>query len=68
MSKAQDFNIIKLIVQEPRSLTDLIEATGEYEERIRGTLRELQAAQLITPCGQRQGPMGRPRILYRWAA
>jgi len=68
MSKAQDFNIIKLIVQKPRSLTDLMEVTGEYEERIRGTLRELQAAGLIAPCGHKPVAMGRPRMLYRWSA
>ena len=65
--KRETFALIKLITEAPRSQTELIELTGQYEDRVRDTMRGLQAEGLITPCGQR-ATGNRPQILFRWCA
>lgn len=65
-TKNGTFKLIRLIVESPRSHTELMHLTGQYDERVRRTLRALQEEKLIAPVGNRTGETGRPQLLYGW--
>jgi DNA-binding IclR family transcriptional regulator len=64
--KREAFKVIRLIIEEPRSHTELLAITGQHDTRLRSTLRALQAEGLISPRGNRYGDTGRPQTLFEW--
>ena len=66
--KDKAFAILALIMESPRSHTELCHLTKQKDQVITDTIRRAQAANLIRPCGQRIGEFGRPQQLFGRAA
>lgn len=63
-TKQEAFQVLRLIGEEPRSHTELMHLTGQYDCRLRSTIRAAQAEKLIKPVGFRRGETGRPQLLW----